>query len=844
MKIRVGIPFFGGNYWNGGISFIESIAFNLSLLPENIRPELFLIISPSTIKNIEYIAPSIHLFSGVILLRCAEIRPYVLNTQIYEIYRFEDISEYIDVIFPINTEYLNGYPCLSWLPDLQHKKLPGLFSEKDIADRNSRLSQMMNFAEDIIVNCPDVKNDLLHYYPDYQGQVHIIPVYSYIDRRYLSQDPIETLDKYQITGNYIICCNQFWRHKNHNNLIKALALTKSPIHLVLTGSLEDYRCDKWIDELRVLIARENLQNRISILGYIPRADQIQLIRGALAMVQPSLFEGWSMVLEEARILGKTILASDINAHKNRNIENCNLFNPLNINELARSIDSLYSEGANIKYPDRKSELIAKNNVETLAKNSAQDMLGLLKKIATEYVQTISNIKTAKNNLLFKKLNSNIINLNEVVIEKEFVIGVHVLAIQEARDDIKIKDAAIKEQHHLSQLHIQYIEELKLEIKNNYIIINAFSGRALKLLIKLLNILRTCKNNSLYLMRAIKHRVRYALAGAKHYTFHCLRVIKHRILYFPEEIKYYCDCINAKYNKYLLKFFRIKLGHLHIHDPKSLVFKSIYSKSYNNVDCLTISIVTPSYMQGKYLESTIQSVLDQKYPSLEYFIQDGGSTDTSLNILETYAERISGYVSQHDLGQTNAINQGMQKTSGEIMAWINSDDLYAPGTFHEIALYFKNNPNIDVVYGNRVLIDENNFEIGRWHMPKHDSEILSWVDFIPQETLFWRRSAWEKVGKSLNEDFKFAMDWDLITRFRDAGANFARIPRVLGCFRVHKEQKTSALISRDGAIEMNRIRQKYLGYIPNDEEIYFHIKPYLKKHQIEDFKIRLLSLLGR
>ena len=129
------------------------------------------------------------------------------------------------------------------------------------------------------------------------------------------------------------------------------------------------------------------------------------------------------------------------------------------------------------------------------------------------------------------------------------------------------------------------------------------------------------------------------------------------------------------------------------------------------------------------------------------------------------------------------------------------------------------------------------------MPEHNDDILSWTDFIPQETLYWRRSIWEKVGGSLDESFHFAMDWDFLVRLRDAGAHFARLPRFMGGFRIHPKQKTSSEIGDVGIQEMNDIRLRLLGRITSEKEIFMAVKPYLIKHSVTDLIWRIRNVLG-
>ncbi len=223
----------------------------------------------------------------------------------------------------------------------------------------------------------------------------------------------------------------------------------------------------------------------------------------------------------------------------------------------------------------------------------------------------------------------------------------------------------------------------------------------------------------------------------------------------------------------------------------------------------IAIVTPSFMQGPYLEQTIRSVVEQDYPSLAYTVQDGGSTDQSVEIIKRYAGRLATWASHPDSGQTRAIITGFEKISGEIMAWLNSDDLLVPGALRFVGEYFARHPNVDAIYGNRILINEHDQEIARWVLPPHDAEVARVVSCVPQETLFWRSALWDEVG-GLDPSFRLSMDWDLVLRFQTAGARIVRIPYFLGCFRYHSRQKTSAQMESLGAEEVAYLRWREHG----------------------------------
>jgi hypothetical protein len=283
-----------------------------------------------------------------------------------------------------------------------------------------------------------------------------------------------------------------------------------------------------------------------------------------------------------------------------------------------------------------------------------------------------------------------------------------------------------------------------------------------------------------------------------------------------------------------KPFRPRLGRLVQYPPRPLSARRL-PVSVDIPNAPTVSVVIPTYQQGHFVERTILSLLNQKYPSLELIVQDGGSNDETLVILKKYEKHLSGHFSEPDSGQSQAINRGFSRTCGEIMGWLNSDDLLLPGALHCIANFFKSNPTVDVVYGDRLMIDKEDCEIGRWILSGHDSELLSWADFVPQETLFWRRRIWDKAGARVDESLRFAMDWDLLLRFRNVGAVFAHLPYFLGAFRVHDRQKTSSEMDTVGEVEMKFLRSRELGRVPSRWQFRRAIAPYVFRHMIADWK---------
>jgi hypothetical protein len=266
---------------------------------------------------------------------------------------------------------------------------------------------------------------------------------------------------------------------------------------------------------------------------------------------------------------------------------------------------------------------------------------------------------------------------------------------------------------------------------------------------------------------------------------------------------------------VVESYWMQIGILRQYEPRPIAWDRRIPRAGTPQEALPkIGIVTPSFGQPAFLESTMLSILNQNYPKLLYVVQDGASGDACPEIIGRYAGRLRHWASEPDKGQADAIRKGFAHLErelgpGDVMAWFNSDDLVAPRTLAYVASYFAAHPGVDVVYGHRIIIDEQDREIGRWIMPRHEADSIEWIDYVPQETLFWRKSAWDLAG-GIDTSFQFALDWDLLARFHKAGCRIVRLPYFLGCFRIHSRQKTSQVIHTTGADEMARVRGRFHG----------------------------------
>jgi glycosyltransferase involved in cell wall biosynthesis len=204
----------------------------------------------------------------------------------------------------------------------------------------------------------------------------------------------------------------------------------------------------------------------------------------------------------------------------------------------------------------------------------------------------------------------------------------------------------------------------------------------------------------------------------------------------------------------------------------------------------ISIVTPSYNQGHFLEETIHSVLNQDYPNLEYIIIDGGSTDNSVDVIKKYEDRITYWVSEADNGMTDALNKGFRIATGEILTWINSDDYFLPGALHIAAQAFSVSvPHLGFIYGHCLHITANGDVLEERKMVKFDASILRFGrNLFAQPASFFHRRVIDKIGL-LNAELPYAMDYEFWLRSYDKGFKFKNIGVTLAAFRFHGESKT-------------------------------------------------------
>ena len=220
--------------------------------------------------------------------------------------------------------------------------------------------------------------------------------------------------------------------------------------------------------------------------------------------------------------------------------------------------------------------------------------------------------------------------------------------------------------------------------------------------------------------------------------------------------------------------------------------------------MKISLVTPSFNQAPFIEQTLQSVQKQTGAEFEHIVVDACSTDGTRDILENYRDKLDRLIIEPDGGQADAIRKGFAACSGEILGFLNSDDVLLPGTMKFISEYFADNPSVDAVYSNRIYINEDGQVSNFWILPPHSDYLMSRWDFVPQETCFWRRSLMERSG-GIDPTFRFALDYDLFVRMMAHG-RFRRVNRFLAAFRLHPNSKSTTLYDTVGRPEITQIQR--------------------------------------
>jgi glycosyltransferase involved in cell wall biosynthesis len=376
-KAKIGFSFLGGQHWIAGVTFLESILKAVKSLDESERPEVALLFNKAPHeKQLASLRPYIDE-----ILQLPAAKPPTQLPVWHQRYRSLKhklrlpvhplapdlvlepfLKEHgITAFFAKNEcEKLVDIPLISWIPDFQHEHLPELFSSQEMKSRRQHFARVTKFAARIAVTSVDVQNDLKQYLPSAKDKAMVIPFVTSVPADCLQKDPSYICNQYQIPEKYLYLPNQFFKHKNHMTVIKALeiAAKENPeVTVVCSGNTQDHRQPTYFNEILQEISAGGVRPNFIILGLIPYEHVFALMRQSLAVLQPSNFEGLSMSLAEARSIGKRVILSDLNVHKEMAPEWALFFNRTNEHELAQCMLQTYSDAK--PGPDRELEALMK-----------------------------------------------------------------------------------------------------------------------------------------------------------------------------------------------------------------------------------------------------------------------------------------------------------------------------------------------------------------------------------------------------------------------------------------------------------------------------------------------------
>jgi glycosyltransferase involved in cell wall biosynthesis len=300
------------------------------------------------------------------------------------------------VVFPVRTSFGREFPVpwIGWIPDFQHKRLPDFFSEEELRRRDKGFQEIVNDAEHIVVSSEDARGDLLRWFPTQPERVSALPFVSVLDDQWFQGEPGKIAAQFQLPEKFLIFPSQFWVHKNHRVLFEAIRMLRdkglNDICLVSTGQTNDYRRPEYFASLQKLLDQYSLHAHVRILGLLPRDVQIQLFRRAVAVVQPSLFEGWSALVEDARTLGKPIYVSDIPVHREQQPSYAVFFHPDRPDELAELVAR---DWPNLKPgPDLAKEDEARSEMRRRALSFARLFLQIIQRTTAPETENVHAVR--------------------------------------------------------------------------------------------------------------------------------------------------------------------------------------------------------------------------------------------------------------------------------------------------------------------------------------------------------------------------------------------------------------------------------------------------------------------
>ena len=363
-NIRVAFILDFSDGWFGGINYYKNL---LKIIIEN---KEFNII-PMLIVPSDFDDSILENFSGIRILKTEVLKKWslfwLINKILFKIfhkgYCIEALLKKSKIQIVSHTGvnlYLSKIVQVPWIPDFQHKHLPYMFSKKELKNRDKNFYEMSKSGKFVILSSNDAKKDFEAYFPQFINKVKVLQFVVPFEN--VEYDRKLLRKKYDINGNFFFIPNQFWKHKNHRVVIEALALLRElNIKVLCSGNTKDYRNRSYFYELMEYVKKEGLEENFIVLGVIPYTDVQALMLECKALINPSLFEGWSTMAEDAKSIGKRIILSDLDVHKEQSPLGAIYFNRYDSKELAAAMEEVWFEddSININLMDSAKESLIK-----------------------------------------------------------------------------------------------------------------------------------------------------------------------------------------------------------------------------------------------------------------------------------------------------------------------------------------------------------------------------------------------------------------------------------------------------------------------------------------------------
>jgi len=386
MQIRIAFDFKGGSEWQAGVSWLKALSYALRqnygddallfFLPHEKRKKNDF--SPAEVEEESFQIPNPPKLSP--LWGFSQITRCIIGNDLLKAHYLKRSK--IDAYFGLVVENrIGNIPILSWIPDFQHIRLPEMFAESERRFRDRAFMKSAMVSDRVILMSEAVKKDFLAFAPEFVAKARVVKTCSFIPEYIYELNPRNVIEKYNLPEKFFYIPNQFWKHKNHEVVFEALKIIKENgkrVFVVCSGYKVDYRHPNYFSYLLQKLSESGISNQVYLLGLIPRDDVFILMRQAICVLNPSLFEGFGLTVDEARSVGKRALLSDILAHREQNPPKAVFFNPRDCEDLVRKMEKIWNES--LPGPDLELELEARQSLFERVKKSAESFMSIIKEL--------------------------------------------------------------------------------------------------------------------------------------------------------------------------------------------------------------------------------------------------------------------------------------------------------------------------------------------------------------------------------------------------------------------------------------------------------------------------------